>query len=81
MNLLEMLHDCLRDKILAQAFYNEQAIHVINPAARGLFLKFRDEEMAHIELLQREIGAIEARPFSVHKILPQPRPPVGREPE
>lgn len=52
-----------------QVFYNELSIKVTNPAARALFTRLRDEEMAHIEMLQKEIMAIKVKPFPVNRII------------
>ncbi|CCO09083.1 hypothetical protein [Desulforamulus hydrothermalis] len=69
MDSLELLSDALEDKIKNQMFYNDAAIRVRNPSARQLFLRLRDEEMKHIEILQKEVVAIENKPFTVTKIL------------
>ncbi|WP_003545100.1 hypothetical protein [Desulfotomaculum nigrificans] len=69
MDNLELLNDVLEDKIRNQIFYNESAIMVRNPEARQMLLKFRDEEMRHIEILQKEIVAIENKPFIVTQML------------
>lgn len=69
MDSLEFLNDALEDKIRNQAFYNEAAVHVRNPSARQVFIKLRDEEMRHIDILQKEVVAIENKPFAVTKIL------------
>ncbi|MDO7789060.1 DUF2383 domain-containing protein [Desulforamulus aquiferis] len=69
MDNLNQLNDVLEDKIFSQFFYNEAAVQIRNPVARKMFLKFRDEEMKHIEVLQKEIVAIENKPSSVTKIL------------
>lgn len=69
MDDLVLLNDVLENKIIMQTFYNEAAINVRNPSARQMFLKFRDEEMRHIEIIQKEIVAIENNPLSVTKIL------------
>ncbi|GAB6157060.1 hypothetical protein JCM39194_02600 [Desulfotomaculum varum] len=69
MDSLELLSDALEDKINNQMFYNDAAIRVRNPSARQLFLRLRDEEMKLIEILQKEVVAIENKPFTVTKIL------------
>ena len=69
MDSLEFLNDALEDKVRNQAFYNEAAVRVRNPSARQLFIKLRDEEMRHIDVLQKEVVAIENKPFNVTKIL------------
>ncbi|AQS58661.1 hypothetical protein [Desulforamulus ferrireducens] len=69
MDSLKFLEDALEDKIKNQAFYNDAAVRVINPSARQLFIKLRDEEMRHIDVLQKEVVAIENKPFTVTKIL------------
>jgi rubrerythrin len=38
---------------------------------REFFTRLRDEEMAHISALQKEIIAIEAKPFPVNIISPK----------
>lgn len=68
MDNLEFLNDVLEDKIRNQTFYNEAAVIIRNPSSRQLFLKLRDEEMKHIDILQREIVKIENKPFTVTKI-------------
>ena len=63
------MNDALEDKIRNQTFYNDGAIRVRNPSTKQLLLILRDEEMKHIEVLQKEIVAIENKPFTVTKIL------------
>lgn len=69
MDSKEFLNDALEDKMMNQAFYNDASVKVRNPSARQLFVKLRDEEMKHIDILQKEIVAIENKPFTVTKIL------------
>ncbi|MDD3652806.1 MAG: hypothetical protein PHO01_01280 [Desulfotomaculaceae bacterium] len=69
MDALNYLYQALDQKIYNQAFYNELSVKVTNPAARRLFTRLRDEEMVHIEMLQKEITAIEAKPFPVNRII------------
>lgn len=69
MDNLDLLNDALEDKIRNQTFYNDAAVRIRNPSARQLFIKLRDEEMKHIDILQKEIVAMENKPFSVTKIL------------
>jgi len=68
MDNLEFLNDALEDKIRNQIFYNEAAVIIRNPSSRQLFLKLRDEEMRHINILQKEIVEIENKPFAITKI-------------
>lgn len=70
MDALNYLYQALEEKINNQAFYNELSVKVTNPVARELFTRLRDEEMAHVELLQKEVLSIESKPFPVNKILP-----------
>ena len=69
MDSLEFLQDALHDKIGNQKFYNNAAIEIRNPSALQLMLKLRDEEMRHIDILQKEIEAIKNKPFTVTRIL------------
>lgn len=69
MDNFDILNDVLENKILSQSFYNDAAIQVRNPVVRQMFIKFRDEEMKHIEVVQKEIVAIENKPYSVTRIL------------
>lgn len=69
MDSLVLLSDVLEDKIHNQTYYNDSAIKVRNPEARQMLLKFRDEEMKHIEILQKEIVSIENKPFIVTQML------------
>lgn len=71
MDALNYLYQVLEEKISSQGFYNELSVKVTNPAARELFTRLRDEEMAHVEVLQKEILAIESKPFPLNKILPK----------
>lgn len=73
MEALHYLYQALEDKIANQGFYNEYSVKLTNPAARELFTHLRDEEMAHISALQKEIAAIEAKPFPVNLIFPKLR--------
>lgn len=71
MDALNYLNQVLEDKISNQAFYNELSVKVTNPAVRKLFTRLRDEEMAHLEVLQKEILSIESKPFPINKIIPK----------
>jgi len=71
LNALNYLYLVLDEKISSQVFYNELSVKVTNPAARALFTRLRDKEMANIEMLQKEIASIEAKPFPVNKIIPR----------
>jgi rubrerythrin len=69
LNALNYLYLALDEKINSQIFYNELSVKVTNPVARAIFTRLRDEEMAHIEVLQQEITAIEVRPFPINIIV------------
>lgn len=69
MDSLELLNDVLEEKMRNQMYYNDAALHVRNPSARQLLIKLRDEEMRHVEMLQKEIVAIENKPDTVTKIM------------
>lgn len=69
MNTKDLLYDAMQDKFSSQRFYNDTMLGIINPSVRELFKKFRDEEERHGVVLQREILAIEAKPFPVNKII------------
>ena len=71
LDALNYLYQALEDKINNQGFYNKMSVKVTNPAAREIFTRLRDEEMAHIDLLQKEILFIESKPFPINKILPK----------
>lgn len=71
MDVLDLLYDALMTKIDNQKFYNEQAVKITNPMARQFFINLRDEEMQHINMLQKKINAIEGKPFPVSKIIPK----------
>ncbi len=70
MNKLDLLYDVLADKMWSQTFYNEQMLMMVNPVARELFRRLRDEEAQHVLALRTEIIALESNPFPVNKILP-----------
>jgi len=69
MDTLNFLYRALEEKINSQVFYNTLSVKTTNPAARDLFKRLRDEEMANIELLQKEITSIEAKESTVNKII------------
>lgn len=69
MNTKDLLYDIMQDKFNSQRFYNDIMLGIINPSARDMFKRFRDEEERHGIVLQREILAIEAKPFPVNKII------------
>lgn len=69
MNTKDLLYDIMQDKFSSQRFYNDIMLGIINPSARELFKRLRDEEERHGVVLQREILAIEAKPFPVNKII------------
>lgn len=69
MDALNYLYQVLEEKINSQGFYNELSVKVTNPSARQLFTRLRDEEMEHIDVIQKEILFIESKPFPVNKII------------
>lgn len=69
MDALNHLYQALEEKTSNQMFYNEYSVRITNPAARSLFAKLRDDEAGHIYILQKEIAAIESRPYPVNIIL------------
>ncbi len=69
MNTKDLLYDIMQDKFSGQRFYNDAMLGVINPSVRELFKRLRDEEEKHGIILQREILAIESKPFPVNKII------------
>lgn len=69
MDALNYLHQVLEEKINNQVFYNECSVRITNPAAGSLFTRFRDDEAEHIKILQKEIAAIESKPFPVNIVL------------
>jgi len=71
LDTLDFLYHALEEKINSQLFYNELSVKVVNPVARELFKRLRDEEMANVMLLQREVTTIEAKQSPVHKIIPR----------
>jgi len=71
LDALNYLYQILEEKISSQSFYNKLSVKVTNPVARELFTRLRDEEMAHVDLLQKEVIFIEAKPFPINKILPK----------
>lgn len=71
MDALDLLYDALMTKIDNQKFYNEQAVKISNPMAQQFFINLRDEEMQHVNMLQKKINAIEGKPFPVSKIIPK----------
>lgn len=59
----------MQDKFSSQRFYNDALLGLINPSARDLFKRLRDEEEKDGIVLQREILAIESKPFPINKIM------------
>ncbi|MGB9804347.1 hypothetical protein, partial [Desulfofundulus sp.] len=64
LNKLDLLYDVLSDKMWSQSFYNAQMLLMLNPEARDLFRRLRDEEDQHILTLHTEIVALEASPLA-----------------
>ncbi|KJS14823.1 MAG: hypothetical protein VR69_16250 [Peptococcaceae bacterium BRH_c4b] len=69
MNIKDLLYDIMQDKLSSQRFYNDSMLGMANPSVRELFKKLRDEEESHGIVLQREILAIESKPFPINKIM------------
>lgn len=66
MDALNYLYLALEEKISNQVFYNEYSVRITNPSARSLFTRLRDDETEDIKTLQKEIAAIESKPFPVN---------------
>lgn len=66
----DMLKDLLEYKVAVQKSYNENALNILNPEVRQLFIQMRDDETRAIVKLQQKIERAEAKPRIIAKILP-----------
>jgi rubrerythrin len=58
MSALHAYQIALASERKAHAFYDQALPHVKDPTVRGLFVELREEEVEHIELVERAIAQL-----------------------
>jgi hypothetical protein len=70
MNEMEMLRDLQEYRIMLQKWYNDVLLNVLNPEAKALFTRLRDDETRAVMTIQQILLRKEAPNKIIHKIFP-----------
>jgi len=70
MNQIDFLRDLQEYRILLQKWYNDVLLNVLNPEAKSLFTRLRDDETRAIMNIQQALLRMEAPNKIIHKIFP-----------
>jgi hypothetical protein len=70
MNEVETLRDLQEYRIMLQKWYNSVLLSVVNPEARSLFTRLRDDETRAVMNIQQRLLRMEAPNKIIHKIFP-----------
>ncbi|AGI40094.1 hypothetical protein Clst_2063 [Thermoclostridium stercorarium subsp. stercorarium DSM 8532] len=75
MNEMNILTDLLEYKIMLQKWYNHALLSVVNPEAKALFTRLRDDETRDILNIQQKLLRKSTPANIIHKIFPaKPKP-------
>ena len=70
MNDMDTLKDLIEYLIMLQERYNRVLLNVLNPEAKALFTRLRDDETRAVLEIQQKLLRMEAPSKIIHKIFP-----------
>lgn len=70
MNEIDIINDILEYRMMLQEWYNHILINVVNPEAKALFTRLRDDETRAILNMQQKLLRKQTPNKTVHKIFP-----------
>lgn len=70
MNEIDMLRDLLEYRMMLQEWYNHVLLNVLNPEAKSLFTRLRDDETRAVLNIQQKLLRKESPNKIIHKIFP-----------
>lgn len=70
MNDIYILRDLQEYHMMLQKWYNHVLLNVINPEAKALFTRLRDDETRAVLNIQQKLLRMEAPNKIIHKIFP-----------
>lgn len=70
MNEIDILRDLLEYRMRLQEWYNHLLLNVLNPEAKALFTRLRDDETRAVLNIQQKLLRKEAPNKIIHKIFP-----------
>lgn len=70
MTELDILTDILEYKMMLQKWYNHALLNVVNPEAKALFTRLRDDETRDVLNIQQKLLRKGSPGKIVHKIFP-----------
>lgn len=70
MNEIDILRDLLEYRMRLQEWYNHLLLNVLNPEAKALFTRLRDDETRAVLNMQQKLLRKEAPNKIIHKIFP-----------
>lgn len=70
MNEIDILRDLIEYRMMLQKWYNHVLLNVLNPEAKSLFTRLRDDETRAVLDIQQKLLRKEAPNKIIHKIFP-----------
>ncbi|NLM10215.1 MAG: hypothetical protein GX213_05455 [Clostridiaceae bacterium] len=70
MTELDILNDLLEYRMMLQKWYNHALLNVVNPEAKALFTRLRDDETRAVLNIQQKLLRKGAPGKIIHKIFP-----------
>ncbi len=70
MNEIDMLRELQEYRTMLQKWYNDVLLNVVNPEAKALFTRLRDDETRAVMNIQQALLRMEAPNKIMHKIFP-----------
>ena len=70
MNEIDILKDIKEDRMVLQKWYNHIILNVLNPEAKALFTRLRDDETRAVLNIQQKLLRMESPNRIIHKIFP-----------
>jgi len=70
MDEMDILTDLLEYKMMLQKWYNHALLNVVNPEAKALFTRLRDDETRDVMNIQQKLLRKGSPANIIHKIFP-----------
>ncbi len=70
MNEIDILKDIKEYRMMLQKWYNHIILNVLNPEAKALFTRLRDDETRAVLNIQQKLLRMESPNRIIHKIFP-----------
>lgn len=70
MNEVDLLRELQEYRMMLQKWYNDVLLNVLNPEAKALFTRLRDDETRAVMDIQQKLLRMETPNKIIHKIFP-----------